>query len=191
VKKQPARSIPQEILKELYFVMYALCVKVVDMILDVKLIHITTGKQRSGNMTNEEIIDMLNYLNEKFFGGQSQTLTEAIKSLEQQPSDDCVSRQAVDHLCFEYLKPNTDDNIAFYEHFCDLPPVTPTQSWIPVSERLPECEGLYLVSVKNEHLRQYSKTCWFYGHQNWFARQDVIAWMPLPEPYKAESEDKE
>lgn len=60
--------------------------------------------------------------------------------------------------------------------------------WIPVSERLPEKEGLYLVSVKNEHDRRYSKTCWFHGDDNWFARQDVIAWMPLPEPYKAESE---
>lgn len=58
--------------------------------------------------------------------------------------------------------------------------------WIPVSERLPEKEGLYLVSVKNEHDRRYSKTCWFHGNGNWFARQDVIAWQPLPEPYKAE-----
>ena len=48
--------------------------------------------------------------------------------IEQQPCEDCVSRQAVDHLCFEYLKSNTDDNIAFYEHFRDLPPVTPTQN---------------------------------------------------------------
>lgn len=61
--------------------------------------------------------------------------------------------------------------------------------WIPVSERLPKEEGLYLVSVKNEHDRRYSKTCWFHGDDNWFARQDVIAWMPLPEPYKTESEE--
>ena len=60
--------------------------------------------------------------------------------------------------------------------------------WIPCSERLPKEGGLYLVSVKNEHDRRYSKTCWFHGDDNWFARQDVIAWMPLPEPYKAESE---
>lgn len=61
--------------------------------------------------------------------------------------------------------------------------------WIPVSERLPKEEGLYLVSVKNEHNRRYSKTCWFHGNGNWFVRQDVIAWMPLPEPYKAESKE--
>lgn len=39
--------------------------------------------------------------------------------------DDCVSRQAVDRLVWEYLRKDTDENIAFYEHFLDLPPVTP------------------------------------------------------------------
>ena len=55
--------------------------------------------------------------------------------------------------------------------------------WIPVTERLPEVNGCYLVSVKNDHERRYSKTAWF-EKGVWFARQDVIAWMPLPEPYK-------
>lgn len=66
-----------------------------------------------------------------------------------------------------------------------------SQRWIPVSERPPEEEGLYIVSVKNDHDRRYSKTCWFHGNGNWFSRQDVEAWMPLPESYNAESEDKE
>jgi hypothetical protein len=61
------------------------------------------------------------------------------------------------------------------------------QKWTPVIEELPKKDGLYLVSVKNDHLRRYSKTCW-YSDKNWFARQDVVAWMPLPEPYRAERE---
>jgi hypothetical protein len=61
------------------------------------------------------------------------------------------------------------------------------QKWTPVIEEPPKKDGLYLVSVKNDHLRRYSKTCW-YSDKNWFARQDVVAWMPLPEPYKTESE---
>lgn len=64
----------------------------------------------------------------------------------------------------------------------------PTIEWIPVNERLPKEKGLYLVSVKNDYNRKYSKTCWFHGKGNWFSRQDVIAWMPLLEPYK-ESEE--
>lgn len=61
--------------------------------------------------------------------------------------------------------------------------------WIPISEKSPEEEDLYLVSVKNDHERRYSKTCWFHGNGNWFARQNVEAWKPLPEPYRAENED--
>ena len=55
--------------------------------------------------------------------------------------------------------------------------------WIPVTERLPEEDGCYLVAVKNDHQRRYSKTAWF-SHGSWFARQDVTHWMPLPEPPK-------
>lgn len=62
------------------------------------------------------------------------------------------------------------------------------QKWTPVTEELPKKDGLYLVSVKNDHLRRYSKTCW-YSDKNWFARQDVVAWMPLPEPYRTGREE--
>lgn len=57
--------------------------------------------------------------------------------------------------------------------------------WISVEERLPEEEGCYLVAVKNDHKRRYSKTAWF-SRESWFARQDVTHWMPLPEPPKEE-----
>lgn len=59
--------------------------------------------------------------------------------------------------------------------------------WIPVTERLPEKEGCYLVTVKNDHERRYSKTAWYSG-DGWFARQDIIAWRLTPEPYKVEKE---
>jgi hypothetical protein len=59
--------------------------------------------------------------------------------------------------------------------------------WIPVTERLPEEEGCYMVTVKNDHKRRYSKTAWYCG-DGWFARQDIIAWRMTPEPYKAEEE---
>jgi hypothetical protein len=65
--------------------------------------------------------------------------------------------------------------------------------WIPCAERLPEKDGYYLVTTKwksrylgNVYIdatmaryREKPKE-WTYNH--------VIAWMPLPEPYKAESE---
>lgn len=65
--------------------------------------------------------------------------------------------------------------------------------WIPCAERLPEKDGYYLVTTKwksrylgNVYIdatiaryREKPKE-WTYNH--------VIAWMPLPHPYKAESE---
>ena len=60
--------------------------------------------------------------------------------------------------------------------------------WIPVTERLPQKEGCYLVTVKNDHERRYSKTAWYCG-DGWFARQDIIAWRLTPEPYTEEKDE--
>lgn len=59
-------------------------------------------------------------------------------------------------------------------------------NWIPVTERLPEEEGLYLVAVVNNHERRYSKTAWYHGHGNWFLHQKVTHWMLLPAPPNGE-----
>lgn len=43
---------------------------------------------------------------------------------------DCVSRQEVDRLACRYLKEPTDNHVAFYEDFLDLPSVTPQEPFI-------------------------------------------------------------
>jgi hypothetical protein len=48
VKRLSVRSIQKEIVSEKYIVLIVLYAKVAGMILDVKLIHTTTEKQRSG-----------------------------------------------------------------------------------------------------------------------------------------------
>ena len=71
------------------------------------------------------------------------------------------------------------------------------QKWIPVSERLPEKDGRYLAYIVNEYecrlryimtcdliLNSISKNHWFPDDE--CASNNVIAWMPLPEPYKEE-----
>ena len=57
--------------------------------------------------------------------------------------------------------------------------------WTPCNVRLPEKEGCYLVTIKYDHERRYSKTAWYCG-DGWFARQDIIAWRLTPEPYTEE-----
>jgi len=65
--------------------------------------------------------------------------------------------------------------------------------WIPVSERLPDKGGYYLVGTRYETPRvmigfYYAELkIWNY----WMSQlpiQSVIAWQPLPEPYKEETE---
>lgn len=60
--------------------------------------------------------------------------------------------------------------------------------WIPVSEALPEENGCYLVTVKNDHERRYSKTAWFCNGSWTMVRQKVIAWRSLPAPYEGDGE---
>ena len=87
------------------------------------------------------------------------------------------------HLFNENLKVATLITESFCKDIDEQPTVQPEPHWIPVTERLPEESGCYLVSVKNDHERRYSKTAWF-EKDAWLARQDVTAWMPLPEAYK-------
>lgn len=75
--------------------------------------------------------------------------------------------------------------------------------WIPISERLPEEHMYCLITVEitpYDCSSSYEvQTSWFDGRNFIYntyiddhivAKRSVIAWMPLPEPYKAESEDE-
>lgn len=68
--------------------------------------------------------------------------------------------------------------------------------WIPVTERLPEKTGKYLawavVSFIPDHvdepntIKQIAIASYSTRTRTWFGDnvEDVIAWMPLPEPFK-------
>ena len=89
-----------------------------------------------------------------------------------------------------------------------LPSVQPEQKWIPCSERCPEKNGRYLAtrglkacnSIWNRvYIINYSDLMGLKAEKIWwdgnvgksdFQRiDDVVAWMPLPEPYRKEGEE--
>lgn len=66
--------------------------------------------------------------------------------------------------------------------------------WIPCSERLPEKDGYYLVTLYSNYYKQYEVDALSYNKKygEWNDSEDrnyadeVIAWQPLPAPFEAE-----
>lgn len=82
----------------------------------------------------------------------------------------------------------------------DLPSVQPEPQWIPVEERLPKQDEMVLITIirKDERYNKipfisigyisWNNTVWWCAHDGdcKSANVEVLAWMPLPEPYGAE-----
>ena len=78
----------------------------------------------------------------------------------------------------------------------EVPRAKPADNWIPVSERLPESDAIVLISVR---CRKYDGSIgvvvvdgsywelageWYSENMGGLNDDDVLAWQPLPEPYK-------
>lgn len=74
--------------------------------------------------------------------------------------------------------------------------------WIPCSERLPEEYGEYICTMENGQVEECGfvpekqkgliagwSTCEADGHK-FLRNKDVLAWMPLPEPYSERRTDE-
>ena len=57
--------------------------------------------------------------------------------------------------------------------------------WIPVSERLPKEKGWYNVTYNKKGEMKSGVAMFFEKFES-----DVVAWRPLPEPWKGEENDK-
>ena len=106
---------------------------------------------------------------------------------------DSIDRQAaIDALrcCMDVFVTNQPTLIYREEVLTALRLVPSAQKWIPCSERLPEVHDEVLVTARGE-----VSIAWLYVDGKWRSNdmpqpmfRDIIAWMPLPEPYKGEQE---
>ena len=152
---------------------------------------------------------------------ERQTMGMTIDEAKEPTNDlgvDCISRETtVKRLCnlAEYMnehKENSGDPyrmaaLFIQDNKTEFPSVTPQEPrWIPTSERLPE-EKDYSRCAENYDGAVYWCTDkgvigigWYYEDTKSWAWLDdtfpdhwgkVVAWIPLPKPYKMEREDKE
>ena len=121
--------------------------------------------------------------------------------------DDLISRQAaLDALEWKWAGKAAIDAIK------NLPTAEPRKGrWIPVSERLPEEDNDVLISYRYKDgegdtshveidITSYGTVCfggrqihtlkeWRQPFDYFHTNYEVIAWMPLPEPYREEESD--
>ena len=106
--------------------------------------------------------------------------------------DDLISRQAVYEILERY--DSTADVDAIRMDVEDLSSAQERKKrWIPCEERLPEYDGeMYLVTDYCEQInrrRLHISYCYVNREGFWSdvpMGYKVVAWMPLPEPYKGE-----
>lgn len=159
-------------------------------------------------------------------------LERAVICGDQGPCENAISRQIISDYVGSHiqeintgygdLNKHTNEILRMIvDYIGSMPPVTPqskTGHWVPVSERLPEEEGNYLVTfgtfaetINGEKVifgdidgsvSEIGYGCYgrdIFGHSTAFGWYDldtatpfdkraIIAWMPLPQPYKVESE---
>nr|DAK68215.1 MAG TPA: Protein of unknown function (DUF551) [Caudoviricetes sp.] len=76
----------------------------------------------------------------------------------------------------------------------EQPTVYEASDWIPVDEKLPESDGFYLATLDGEICGQEEAFTGLaeFEHGKWIDDEEgykcVLAWQPLPEPYKGGKE---
>lgn len=90
-------------------------------------------------------------------------------------SEDLISRRAAIDAIRQVTIHAEDESLAVEA----LEKLSSAQQWIPVTERLPEVNGDYLVTGRQGAVNKRR-----YDDGHWYGNWAVIAWMPLPEAYR-------
>lgn len=112
------------------------------------------------------------------------------RSGKEKVMNDSISRQAaIDALNEKCLMP-VWCKVLVKKMLTDLPSAEP--GWIPVTERLPESDDMMLVTARPKKGEPNVNRA-FYMAGSWHgsgSMSNVVAWMPLPEPWKGEEVEK-
>ena len=65
-----------------------------------------------------------------------------------------------------------------------IPSARPEPRWIPCSERLPDTNGDYIVTGRKGAVNKRR-----FEDGQWYGGWAILAWMPLPEPWKGGDEE--
>lgn len=98
-----------------------------------------------------------------------------------------------DTKCIAQIKVDIDEIVERIKEEYDI-----MNRWIPCTERLPGEDGDYLIQM-NLHIANMGVLHWadgwncyrFFGkldRENEIDSEDIIAWMPLPKPYREDGE---
>lgn len=145
-------------------------------------------------MTREEAIEVLqrglDILGEYADSDLGEAHRVAISALSENKGD-LISRQAVLDELEKWDWQDLYLPIHFKQILDDVPSVENKGEWIPVIERLPEeheevltCSLGGFIAIQSIELNY-----WENQHGEWSDMDEVIAWQPLPEPYKAEKHE--
>ena len=101
---------------------------------------------------------------------------------------DLIDRQAEIEKLREYVGLLPHDLTDIADKAIDA--LASQQRWIPCSERLPDECGNYLVTEETVgwNMLAYGTTDIAYFDTVWHKADKVLAWMPLPEPYRKDGE---
>jgi len=107
--------------------------------------------------------------------------------------DDLISRQAAigDTISRRAAISEIEQSIINHDsaimRITNLPPVQSEQRWIPVTERLPE-ENMWTICQNDAGAMMIGKHDTEFGWMFPAYFDGIVAWMPLPEPWRGEEE---
>ena len=157
-----------------------------------------TGSTTENSFNNLDLSTKICELKNRIVSSDGQDYVQLYDVLEtikrhNEPCTDAISREdALMALTGEWTESRDELIAKFIRRIKKLQSVEPVERWIPVSEGLPDNEDVVVVTIKDEHgdspfiysdFAWYLKDgkCWIYNAEK---SNDIVAWTPLPEPWK-------